>query len=83
MKAQFESQTIIVRVFADDCDYGDPYNWVAMATRVAPETLEFAGAMRAPTVTEWRAVMQECKRLGYKSYVIRRGDGRVHTHKVR
>ena len=83
MQAHLEPQTLIVRVFDDGNQHGDPYRWSATATLVAPGTLEFAGAMRAPTAGEWRALMRELKRLGYNSYVIRRGDGRVHTHKVR
>lgn len=77
MKAHLEPQTLIVRVFDDGSEYGDPYRWACEAVLVQPSVVELRGAMRAPTPAEWRAIYAALRESGYALAIWRRADGRV------
>lgn len=66
---------MLIRVFADGDDYGDPYVWSCLAVLVEFGVLELRGAMRAPTKREWKAIKQAIAEAGYSLAIWRRADG--------
>ena len=84
--ADLEPLSAVIRVYADGCKHPDPYVWTATVKFINPETVEIIGAMRAPTPSEWRAIMNELARhriklLGFCR--IKNGQRRSRLLKVR
>jgi len=83
MYAELEPLSFVLRIWSDGQHYGDPYDWCATVVRIAPDTLEVLGAMRAPTPAEWRAINDAAFMAGYKRVVFCRADGRQREIKLR
>ncbi len=80
-KAEIEWLThgyAVVRVFSENMQYQDPYEFVVFMRRKRGAAV-FFGAMRAPLTSEWRAIRmvlqaEEIRALYWKRY---RKDGTV------
>ena len=48
----------VIRVFADDAKYGDPYVWNATVRYVNAQTVEILGFLVAPKPSTWRAIIE-------------------------
>jgi len=79
-----EPIAFVVRIFSGGRTFGQPYDWCATAVRIAPETLEIMGALRAPTGAEYRALQRGLLAMGWKKvfYRRKREDGLEEVHEA-
>lgn len=86
MHAEFEMIAGVVRVFLPGKTYGDKYEWSATIRYLDSETVEILGIVRAPTISEWRAVERCCKQNKVKRVMFYRigkdGSKKKHTREL-
>lgn len=81
--AHVEILSGIVRVFAPGKSYGDPYGWAATLRWVDHESVEYLGALRAPSWEEREAMTLKLREIGVRFVVIKRiKDGREKVAKL-
>jgi hypothetical protein len=82
--AHIEVLSGIVRVFEPGKAYGDTYVWSATLRWTAPDTVEYLGALRAPTRHEIRAMAEKLREMGVFFVLIKRlrPDGSEHLAKL-
>lgn len=83
--AKTELASGVIRVWADDAKYGDKFTYVVNISRVPgnPQICELLAVMRAPTVSERRAIGKELIRLGYTHFISSKGDGTQKLYDVK
>lgn len=64
--AEFETIVGIIRVFPPGKTFDDPFSWCCTIKRIDKETCEFCGVLKAPTISELKAVIQILKEAGFK-----------------
>lgn len=72
MNAEFEPLSGIIRVFKDNEKYGDSYTWIVTCRFINKETVELMGAIKAPTLNEFKAVKNMLKQKGIKIILYKR-----------
>ncbi len=70
--AHVEPLAGVIRVFADDAKYGDPYVWNASVRYIDDQTVEILGFMIAPKPSAWRAIVEFFSDEGIKAIVYQR-----------
>lgn len=72
MKAHMEHLASVIRVGRDGFKYGDPYTFSATVKWISTEEVEIVGALRAPTMSEYKAFFELCKEIGIKTMIVTR-----------
>lgn len=82
--AHIETTSVVLRVFSEGREFGDPYDWCATGVRVAPGVLEILGVLRAPSPSQWRALFRVLRSQGWHTVVWwrHRPDGRHERHEM-
>ena len=74
----------MIRTFESNQDYGDAYTWVATCRFVNKETVEILGVIKAPTKTEWLAVINNLAQMGVKFVFYKQyRNGRIQIRRRR
>lgn len=82
--AHIEVTAGVVRVFGPGKSYGSKYDWAASLRWMGPDTVEFLGALRAPTWQEHTAMAIKLREMGVRFVVIKRirADGSERSSKL-
>ena len=79
MNVEVEMVAAVIRVYKDNCSYGEPYEWAATLSRIDHVTVEVMGVNKVPNRDERIAIGKKMKELGYKKIIWwrYRGDKKV------
>jgi len=72
MHVDIEPISGILRVFAEDKQYGDKYVWACTVKYVDAHTIELMGVIEAPTPSICRAFVKHFRQNNYKHIIITR-----------
>jgi hypothetical protein len=71
----------ILRIFEDGAGYGDPYEFSATIRWITPSRVEILGVLRAPKLSEWKAINNCLRSHGVKDILINKAkDGKMESH---
>lgn len=78
MYCSLEPLIYVIRIYPDSKAAKDRgmYTWSATGIRISRRTIKILGALRAPTIPEWRAIDRFLGLMGYLRAVYYRADGR-------
>ncbi len=79
--AHLEPLSSIIRVGAGGSKHGDVYQWSAMVRHLSPTEVEVCGALVAPSVEQWRAIVEAMRGIGVQRVLMRRIKGGVSRDK--
>jgi len=75
--------TGLIRIFDDDAVWGDEYRYVFPFRMVDERTIELVGIVgRAPTPSEARCMLRECRRRGWSVVRERKSGARQGVRRV-
>jgi len=81
MQAEMEPISSILRIFEDGKGYGDPYEFSATVRWVTPKKVEILGVLRAPKLSEWKAIRRCLLSYGVEEILINKAkDGKMESH---
>jgi len=66
MRAEIERIAGVLRVFDEDKEYGEPYEWAATVRWLSKDEIEIMGDVAPISCSIYRAIVDECVRLGIK-----------------
>ena len=81
MHGHLEPLVSVIRIFQDGDEYGDKYTWCGTVKHIDSKTIEVVAVMRAPVLSELRAIKKTFREQGYKSiHITRIKNGKVCKH---
>lgn len=86
MQAEMEFISSIIRIFEDGKGYGDPYEFSATIRWITPRRVEIIGILRAPKLSEWKAMNNCLRSHGVEDVIINKvkyGKMESHIYRVR
>lgn len=83
MTGEFEPVSGWIRVWADGRHFPDPFEWTAGVRFIERDTIEICAVDKPVTPGIWRAVVEECRRIGVRTILFKRiKDGEKQTKVV-